>query len=354
MKKIFLILCLGLSGLAAEAQFTVTADTLYAQMVNNFILSGVTATNVAYTGAPFAAGTFTGGALTNLGLSDGLILTTGRVDTAAGQPNIGDSALLFKSSMNNTAGSLLLDQLIPGFNTFDASVLEFDLVPAGNVLEFQYVFASEEYPEFVGSSFNDVFGFFISGPSPLGGAVTDSNIALLPVSGDVVSINNVNAGLNASYFVDNLGLNGGTIVFDGFTTVLLAQINVIPGASYHLVMAVADAGDGVFDSGVFLKAQSMKSYMLTAMEEHEGMAASLSKNPVDDQTVLTVNDESAGQISLRISDRTGRLVFEKITSKAAGALSLPLGSYMSELPSGIYFISVSSPEGNAFSRAVKP
>ncbi|MDR2120685.1 MAG: T9SS type A sorting domain-containing protein [Tannerella sp.] len=44
------------------------------------------------------------------------------------------------------------------------SILEFDFCPAIDEATFEYIFGSEEYPEFVHSSYNDVFGFFVTGP----------------------------------------------------------------------------------------------------------------------------------------------------------------------------------------------
>ena len=49
-----------------------------------------------------------------------------------------------------------------GGTTFDAAVLEFDFIPIGDSVIFRYVFASEEYNEYVCSNVNDIFGFLIS------------------------------------------------------------------------------------------------------------------------------------------------------------------------------------------------
>jgi len=61
-----------------------------------------------------------------------------------------------------------LSVLAAGFQTFDASILEFDFIPQSDTLKFNYIFGSEEYPEYVNSGYNDVFGFFISGPGIAG------------------------------------------------------------------------------------------------------------------------------------------------------------------------------------------
>ena len=46
----------------------------------------------------------------------------------------------------------------------DAAVLEFDFIAISDTILFDFVFASDEYLEFVNTAFNDVFGFFLSGP----------------------------------------------------------------------------------------------------------------------------------------------------------------------------------------------
>lgn len=247
-------------------------------LVQNVLLStGVIATNVTFNGSgaiPTGADAdmigYFNGSSSNLNIPEGVILNTGNINDAPG-PNDSPS----DGTDNFTNGDPDLNQL-SGVTTYNASVLEFDFETVTDGISFRYVFASEEYNEYVCSGFNDVFGFFISGPGISGPFSNNAeNIALIPSSGVYVGINTVNngtVGMNGSaggcggpgdpglnntvYFVDNEALGGQSIQYDGFTTVLTAQTTLLPCEVYHIKMAVADAGDGIFDSGVFLEAAS--------------------------------------------------------------------------------------------------
>jgi len=354
MKKFYTFIFLFVFvSLSSKAQFYVVPDTGAVQLVNDFILTGVTATNVQYTGDTNTLGSFALGNLTNLGMDDGIAMTTGTFDTTI-NVSIGDPVNDFANYSNNFPGDPLLNSLIAPWTTYDASVLEFDLNPVGNILEFQYVFASEEYPEYVGSSFNDVFGFFITGPNPAGGNYQDYNIAILPDDSLPVAINNVNADTNNLYFVDNLTTGGQTIVFDGFTTVLVATAYVVPAATYHLKMAIADAGDGVFDSGIFLKAQSMKSYLITSIDEQSAYVADVYPNPLNSNSTLNLNLSQSGKVLLNISDRLGKLIYsETYNFSNTGNNDIAIGQILNNYPQGIYFINIQTPDGNSFSKVVK-
>jgi hypothetical protein len=158
-----------------------------------------------------------------------------------------------------------LEGLIPGISTNDKTVLEFDFKTDSDSVFFSYVFASEEYNEFTNSQYNDVFGFFLSG-----NGLSSTNLALIPGTSTPVSINNVNGGnpfgTNASHpelFNNNdLSDGGGSFAteYDGFTDVFTASATgLTPNATYHLKIAIADAGDTALDSAVFLKAGSFSS-----------------------------------------------------------------------------------------------
>ncbi len=261
-KRHFLLAVFIISGFSATyGQLTVTTGTTPNNLVQNILIGqGVSAFNVTYTGAPNAIGSFSNGWMTNLGLDEGIILTTGDLTAP---PAIGSPVTGFASTGNLTAGHPLLAALIPGYTVNDAAVLEFDFIPESDTIKFRYVFASEEYPEWVNSSFNDVFGFFVSGPKPFpaGGLYTNENIALIPGTTLPVTIDNINNVTPSfpQYYVDNEGLNGLTIVYDGFTVVLTAWVVVVPCETYHITIAVGDAGDSAYDSAVFLEKGSFSS-----------------------------------------------------------------------------------------------
>lgn len=257
----------------------VTNQAGAATLVQNVLLgSGVTVSNITYNGSPAAIGSFNG-TNTNIGLDAGILITTGTVNNIPGGPHGPNNTA--SAGVDNTHGGYApLTSIVGGTSTHNASILEFDFVPFSDSVKFRYVFASEEYPEFVGSKYNDVFAFFISGP----GIVGQKNMALLP-NGTPVAINNVNNGStnsgpcqNCANYINNTG--GQTIQYDGFTTVLTAESQVQCGQTYHLVIAIADVGDTEYDSGIFLEANSLSSDTPVEMT-HE-----LSNNAFNDPDIM--------------------------------------------------------------------
>ena len=235
-----------------KAQLQVSHILSPQQMVDILVGTGITYSNVQYTGFNEASGKFWGE--TNIGMDEGIILTSGKAINAIGPNSSGSTGF-----DNNGPSDPDLQQMA-NYSIQDACILEFDFVPQDNQMRFKYVFASDEYPEWVGSSYNDAFGFFISGPGISGDFSNNSdNIARIPLTNPpvYVTINNVNGGSYPQYYVNNEG--GQTIEYDGFTTVLTAVADVIPCETYHIKLAIGDAGDGDYDSGVFLKANSFSS-----------------------------------------------------------------------------------------------
>jgi hypothetical protein len=222
-------------------------DVLAATIVG----SGITVISASVTGAAAAFGTFVDGSNIGGGFFDsGIILASGNVVDAEG-PNNSDST----TTNFGTAGDADLNAIISG--TRDAAILELIFLTAGGDLFFSYIFASEEYNEFANSNFNDVFAFFVDGV----------NIALIPGTSTAVSINNVNGGnpfgTNAQnpQFFNNNDLNDGgpffDLEYDGFTTVFTAQALGLSSGEHTLKLAIADVGDNILDSAVFIKAGSV-------------------------------------------------------------------------------------------------
>ncbi len=252
---------------SAKAQLSVSSALTPAQLVQTVLLgSGVTASNITYNGAPLAIGSFNGSA-SNLGLPSGVIMSSGNIVNSVGPNNNSGSSDYTDFSL---PGDPDLDLIMAGSQSYDACILEFDFIPTSDTVKFRYVFGSEEYMEFVSNfpgGINDGFGFFISGPGITGPFSNNAkNIALIPGTTLPVTMFNVNLNNHGAYYFDNGDGNGTgtapdglTVQYDGFTVPLTAIGNVHCGQTYHIKIAIADGGDGAWDSGVFLEAGSFSS-----------------------------------------------------------------------------------------------
>ncbi|NJN45458.1 MAG: hypothetical protein HC808_02035 [Candidatus Competibacteraceae bacterium] len=219
-----------------------SAALVPADLVRLLVGPGVPFSNVVYTGDILAAGTFKGGK-NIVGFERGILLGTGQVEDVVG-PNTLDRT---NTNLGEPGDADLA--ALAGFNTKDAAVLQFDFIPTKPTLSIQYVFASEEYNEFVGNQFNDVFAFFVNG----------TNCAT--IGGSPVSINTVNngkpfgsGGPNSDSFINNVMSDGGTIntEMDGLTVVLTCSASVNPGVANTLKLAIADGSDALVDAAVFI------------------------------------------------------------------------------------------------------
>lgn len=208
-----------------------------------------------------------------LGMKKGLVMTTGGIAGLSSKNMSGSTSNNTHANaegrgtlMNENSGCFDLEKLLEkGKKTFDACVIELDVVPTADSLSFNYVFGSEEYDEYVGSEYNDVFGFFISGE----GIKDVQNLAVVPNTKTPVSVNNINNGANNSFdrkqasnptfFVSNLDGNMG-LEYDGMTKLMEIRQAVIPYKTYHIKLAIADVGDNAYDSGVLLEGRSIVSY----------------------------------------------------------------------------------------------
>ena len=169
------------SGSITYAQLTVDTTVAPDKLVNILLSNSIIAYNVKYTGAHKAIAYFDG-THSNIGLKNGILMTTGSAYVAIGPNNPSNRGV-----DNNTPGDSSLTA-ISGDSTHDACILEFDFVPYSDSVSFDFVFGSEEYPEFTCCKVNDVFAFFISGP----GIAGQKNIALVPKTLIPISINTLN------------------------------------------------------------------------------------------------------------------------------------------------------------------
>lgn len=232
-------------------------------------------------------GTFTNGdAFSSFPFKDGIILCTGKVGVADGPNNSGSKTLQCAQSTSQRDPDL--QALNPTSYFATTTVLEFDFMSTSSSFNFEYVFASEEYPEYVCSKFNDAFGFFLTGLDPVTNTVTTKNIAVVPGSvtdempnGLQVAINTINPGRPGSshnpdnctsldfseLYVDNTG--GEYVQFDGYTTALSAGADIVPCETYHMKISIANAQDNSFESGVFIKASSFSSVDIEYIQHYD-------------------------------------------------------------------------------------
>lgn len=234
--------------------------------------SGIRAFNIEYNTGPGDSafidegiGYFSDANSTTLGigLTEGVIMSSGNISDAIGPNLSGGLTSTLTGNRSDPDLALITSALIR-----DASVLEFDFVPSSDSVTFKFVFASEEYPEYAGSSFNDPFGFFISGPGISGPFSNGAeNIAVIPGTSTAITINTLNSTTNSAYYIQNgsggngvgTAINNPDVQFDAFTIPILATANVIPCDTYHIKLAVADVADRLLNSAVFLEANSFSS-----------------------------------------------------------------------------------------------
>ncbi len=285
---------------ASAVSSTIDATTLTPTKIAAALVGpGVTISNVVHTGDPTAAGTFSGGA-TSVGF-DGVALSSGAIANTVGPDNIESD----KTSGFGTAGDADLTAL-SGFETYDASVLEFDFVPNADTIYFRYVFGSEEYNEYVNTQFNDVFAFFVNGVNCA--TVPDPAIpgGVLPVSVNSVNSGNPNGdptATNPALYRDNTATpNPYATELDGLTVVLTCMSAVNSGVTNHMKLAIADASDAILDSAVFLEQGSLSTTAPTGTAKVTGGG-----NVVLDEGRVTfgttvIKDEQGLRGNLQVND----------------------------------------------------
>jgi len=270
---IVLSLTLPASAIYAQLDVTNSAPITPENLISNvFLGDGVDVISITYEGDSRAVGLFTNGE-DDIGISRGIVMTTGRAVTQGGQnganaPGTSDASVPTNSFANDADLASISGE---GINDVCKYTIQF--IPTNDTLQFTYSFASEEYPDYVCSDYNDVFGFFISGPGISGPFQNGAeNIALIPGTNRPVTINNVNPGqvgvagqiqnctgaagsLAFSQFYNN-NQNSSFPVYNGYTDVFVAQAVVMPCSLYTIKLVIADAVDNALDSGVFLEAKS--------------------------------------------------------------------------------------------------
>ncbi len=261
--KTLIIALLMPAGMVAQ---TVTSGLTLEEYVNDILLgSGVEAFNIQLTGSDVQVGYLEDA--TGIPLTEGLILSSAGAENVACPDDFGTD-VPFGEGVSGEPDLLTIANSVPGmigqnFNVGsvnDVCILEFDFIATGDTVKFNYIFGSDEYLEWVNSSYNDIFAFFLSGPG-INGPYADNaiNIAAVPETDPAlpVTVSSVNDQINSAYYIDNF--NNDNICQDGYTQKLEAISPVECGETYHIKLAIADGSDTALESIVILEAGSFTS-----------------------------------------------------------------------------------------------
>jgi hypothetical protein len=235
----------------------------------------------------------------------GVIISTGNVADYRTGPNLSSGNSYSYDVRSTPDQEVVLDQLGPAthnFTHYDVSELSihFDVSPDSDQIELSVVFGSEEYPEFVASSFIDVFGVLLNG----------TNIAL--VDGRAMSLTN-----SAMRNIRGTELDG-VLVSDGNPRIVLSG-HVAPGSSNNvLTFIVADTSDAVIDTTVYLS-----ELRATRLDLQEALRLGVTRAGPDEIT-LQVSGAPCGQIVIESSTNLFDWTAVRTNAPQNGSIQLPI------------------------------
>ena len=324
----FVLCC---SVLFAQNQ-NLTVQSLYGTHVDTILQHHLAGEGVTITNGKFnnhlglvnthQIGTFNRNGFTSFPFATGLVMTTGNVSVANG-PNSSNSSSSSTGVVSYSESALLN---LVSMSLYNCASLDFDFQTNTDTFAFRYVFASEEYCEYVNSDFNDIFAFFLTGLDPVTLVQVTRNVAIIPGSvssahpqGIPVAINNVNHGHHSSsssgpgtdpsysqYFVHNSSYNG--VQYDGYTVALTAGSNILACQNYHMKLTIGNVGDNQYDSGVFLEEHSFESAPDPSLSMsgfyclHDDIVFNYTAQNVDSIQIVTPSGETLHQAPFVIHD----------------------------------------------------
>ena len=288
-----------------------------AYLVNSVLMgSGVSGYNITGYGQNIQKGYFSSG-MAAIGLDSGLVMCSGNVTnimTSTG-PTASTNIINAPNQGGGDADLLATAQSVPaligaGFSVAsvqDAALIEFDFVPTSDTVEFNYVFGSDEYLTWINTAYNDVFGFYLSGPG-INGTYSNNaiNVATVPNTTPAlpITISTIHPGLNGQYY--NTG--GALLAYNGYTDVMTAVLLVQACDTFHMKLGVADGTDGILDTGVFLEGSSFESVGLIVSPEP-------SYNPYGADTALY---EGCGDVTIYFTRNDSVLAADSLSYEVYG------------------------------------
>lgn len=296
--------------MVAGVEIPINRNASATQMAETIFGDGVTVVSASYTGDRDSSGIYSNGNTVSPGVmpSDtGVMFSTGDLrgfTNNASQSNLSSSTTTASSGPNNQADF----NAAAGTNTYDASYLDVDFIPTGDVMTMQFVFASEEFPEYATGAFQDFVGVWING-----------TLVDLAVGDGDIDPNNLNAGSNGNLFVDNTADQFNTEM-DGFTVTMTLTIPVNSGSVNSIRIGIADVTDNAYDSTLIIAADSAQT-VLVANADTSNLFPTGSKT-LD----LLANDENATGGTLTITQINGQSVTAGSTVTLASGQQITLNA----------------------------
>lgn len=315
---------------AADLNYDTRASAM--EMANTIFGDGAQVVNASYTGARNSSAIYSGGDTISPDATPsdtGVIFSTGNASdftNSAGNgwwgssdPNQSNSTTTDTRGPDNVAGF----NALAGTSTHDASYMDVDFVPTGDTLTMQFVFSSEEYPEYVNSLYNDVVGVWVNGqPVDVTVGTGDTNV------------DNLSSMSNINLYNDNTG-DAFNTEMDGFTVTLSLKMAVVPDQVNSVRIGIADVGDSAYDSNLLIAANSVQSTLLAINDE-------LNLAPDHTRTIdVLANDHGPGGSTLTITQINGHDV------SAGDSITLPSGQTVTLNADGTFDVTADAATGHA-------
>lgn len=286
---------------AAELGYDTGATAM--EMAETIFGSGVTVVDADYTGDSRSSAIYSNGDALAPGATPGdtgVILSTGRANSYTnswGDPNRATNTSRNTSGENNNSDF----NDVAGANTYDAAYLDVSFIPDHSTMTIEFVFSSEEFPEYQNSIYQDVVAVWVNG-----------EVVEMDVSGGTANPGNISASINENLYLDNTNDDYNTEM-DGLTVTMTLTMNVNPGEVNNIRIGIADVGDSSYDSNLLIAADSVQAD-LVAITDQTHVAADGSKT-ID----VLANDENPSGGVLTVTHING------VAVTAGSIVTLPTG-----------------------------
>lgn len=302
--------------MATGAELTYTTNASALAMANAIFGTGVTVVNASYSGDNRSSAIYSNGDALAPGVTPsdtGVILSTGRATSftrSFGDPNTSSSTTSGSGGQNNNADF----NAAAGANTYDASYLDIDFIPDSDLMTMQFVFSSEEYPEFTNSIYQDFVGVWING----------QQVDIVAGDGDIDPAN-LNTTANVNLFKDNTG-DAYNTEMDGFTVTLTLTMQVNPDEVNSIRIGIADVADSSYDSNLLIAGDSIQTALvaqsdLISLYTDRTKTLDVLANDVSSTPGVLIITHING-VAVSVGDSVTLMTGQTVTLNADGTLSV--------------------------------